>query len=325
MIYTVTLNPAIDKTVEIPSFTVDAVNRAVHVRKDPGGKGINVSKVIESLGGDSVAYAVLGGGTGAELEKMLAGSRFRLESIRTGQATRTNTKVVDPVLHTNTDINEPGAPFGSEAAAELKRRLEAQLEEGDILVLSGSVPVGTDKNIYKDLTLMGKARGAKVFLDADGELFARGIEEAPFLVKPNRVELEQYSGRKLKTREELCEAGKELLEKGVGAVLISLGSDGALLCRREKNDGSRDSFLWAESLPVSVASTVGAGDSMIAAFAYSMDKGMDYADAFRLAVAAGSAAVTCSGSQAPDAELVWKLYDQTELRGSREKDQKGRR
>ncbi len=318
MICTVTLNPAIDKTVEIPSFTVDAVNRAVHVRKDPGGKGINVSKVIESLGGDSVAYAVLGGGTGAELEKMLSGSRFRLESIRTGQATRTNTKVVDPVLHTNTDINEPGAPFGSEAAAELKRRLEAQLGEGDILVLSGSVPAGTDTNIYRDLILMGKRRGARVLLDADGELFARGIGAAPFLVKPNRYELEQYSGRKLRTREELCEAGKDLLEKGVSVVLVSLGSDGALLCRREENDSSRDSFLWAEGLPVPVASTVGAGDSMIAALAYSLDKGMAYADAFRLAVAAGSAAVTCSGSQAPDAELVWKLYDQVKLRGSEE-------
>ena len=325
MICTVTLNPAIDKTVVIPSFTVDAVNRIVHVRKDPGGKGINVSKVIESLGGDSVAYAVLGGITGAELEQMLSGFRFRLESIRTGQATRTNMKVVDPVLRTNTDINEPGVPFGSETAAELKRRLEAQLGEGDILVLSGSVPAGTDTNIYQDLTLMGKECGARVLLDADGGLFARGIEAAPFLVKPNRYELEQYLERKLETREELCEAGKELLEKGVSVVVISLGSGGALLCRRGENDRSGDIFLWAEGLPVPVASTVGAGDSMIAAFAYSLDKGMDYADAFRLAVAAGSAAVTCSGSPAPDAELVWKLYDQVKLRGKGEEEPKGRR
>ncbi len=335
MIYTVTLNPAIDKTAEIPSFAVDAVNRIVRVRKDPGGKGINVSKVIESLGGDSVAYAVLGGDTGKELEKMLSGHRFQLESIRTEYETRTNIKIVDPTLHTNTDINEPGTAFGSGTLEELKQSLRKRLTEGDILVLSGSVPAGTDKGIYGELTVMGKECGAKVFLDADGELFARGVDAVPFLVKPNRFELEQYFGRQLRTREELCGAGRELLEKGIRVVLISLGADGAVLCRDDGNARGQEaacrkaasqetavslcrgvSYLWAEGLSVPVASTVGAGDSMTAAFAYGVDRKMDCEDAFRLSVSAGSAAVTCSGSQAPDVELIWKLYEQVKLRRS---------
>ncbi len=311
MIYTVTLNPAIDKTVEIPSFTVDAVNRITRIQEDPGGKGINVSKVIESLGGDSVAYALLGGDAGEKLLKLLSGSRFPVKSIRTDRATRTNMKVVDPVLHTNTDINEPGGYPGDQAIAELTQDLEERLKEGDILVLSGSVPAGVNKEIYRELARMGKERGARVFLDADGPLFCEGLKAAPYLVKPNQYELAQYFGRPLETEEELLEAGRELLKKGISVVLISLGGDGAIMCRG-------GGYIRAESLSVPVASTVGAGDSMVAAFAYGMDQGMDFESAFRLSVAAGSAAVTCSGSQAPALELVRELYGQVKLRGGNE-------
>ncbi len=307
MIFTVTLNPAVDKTVEVPSFTVDAVNRIVRIRQDPGGKGINVSKVIERLGGDSVAFAVLGGDTGARIREMLSGFRFGLVCIRTDGATRTNMKIVDPVLHTNTDINEPGSPIGEGVIGELKRELEQRLRENDILVLSGSVPAGAGTDIYRQLTETGRRFGAKVFLDADGPLFEQGIEAAPFLVKPNRYELEQYVGRKLETTEALVEAGNRLLAKGVRAALISLGGDGAVLCM----DGE---CLAADGLSVPVGSTVGAGDAMTAAFAYATDRGMNGEDAFRLSVAAGSAAVTCSGSQPPDAELVRELCRRVKIR-----------
>ncbi len=306
MIFTVTLNPAVDKTVEIPSFAVDAVNRVTRVQKDPGGKGINVSKLIENLGGDSVAYAVLGGETGAEIERMLSGCRFRLESIHAEQATRTNLKVVDPELHTNTDINEPGGFPGGAAMETLREELKKRLGEGDILVLSGSVPPGVDKGIYQELTRMGKERGARVLLDADGPLFSLGIEAVPYMVKPNRYELEQYFGTALTAPDSLVGAGRKLLEKGIRVALISLGGEGALMCRSDK-------CVRAEGLSVQVASTVGAGDSMVAAFAYGMDRGMDEEDAFRLSVAAASAAVTCSGSQAPEAELVRTLYAQVKL------------
>lgn len=308
MIYTVTLNPAIDKTVEIPSFIVDTVNRIARIQEDPGGKGINVSKVIERLGGDSEAYAVLGGDTGEKLRRMLSGCRFTLESIWTDRATRTNTKVVDPVLHTNTDINEPGGCPDVRALEELRRSLETKLKEGDILVLSGSVPPGVNRGIYGDLARMGRERGARVFLDADGPLFCEGVEAVPFLVKPNRYEMERYFGRPIETEEEILEAGREFLQKGISVALISLGGEGAVMC-------SGGGWIRAEGLSVPVVSTVGAGDSMVAAFAYALDRGMGFERAFRLSVAAGSAAVTCSGSQAPDAGLVRELYGQVKLRG----------
>lgn len=300
MIYTVTLNPAIDKTVEIQSFTIDAVNRIVRIQKDPGGKGINVSKLIQSLGGFSTAYALLGGDTGAELQKMLSDCKFRIERIPVEHATRINMKVVDPVLHTNTDINEPGCFPGTAALMQMEQSLRERLKESDILVLSGSVPPGVDKTLYRKLTQMGKEQGAKVFLDADGELFAHGIEAAPFLVKPNRHELEQYFGTAIDTFDKLAEAGRKLLNKGIDIVLISLGGDGALMCQE-------NGCLYAEGISVPVASTVGAGDSMLAAFAYGIDSGMTYEESFRLSVAAGSAAVTCSGSQAPEAVLIHQL------------------
>lgn len=148
MIYTVTLNPALDKTVEILSFTVDSVNRITAMRTDPGGKGINVSKVIDKLGSRSIAAGILGGGTGkailSALEAMNLASCFHFIP---GE-TRTNLKVVDPERHTNTDINEPGLTVTEDILNDLLRELLGKLSEEDIVVLSGSLPKGAPKDTY---------------------------------------------------------------------------------------------------------------------------------------------------------------------------------
>lgn len=148
MIYTVTLNPALDKTVEIPSLTVDSVNRITAMRTDPGGKGINVSKVIRKLGRESTATGILGGNTGraicAALEAMKIKTAFRFVE---GE-TRTNLKVIDPVNHTNTDLNEPGITVSEEILNGLLAELLSKLRKGDIVVLSGSLPKGSPVNTY---------------------------------------------------------------------------------------------------------------------------------------------------------------------------------
>ena len=140
MIYTVTLNPAMDKTVVIPSLTLDAVNRIEEMRTDPGGKGINVSKVISKLGGNSVAAGILGGNTGRAIEDAL--KKLGLETLFkfTDGETRTNMKIIDPVKHMNTDINEPGVVVSQEILDELLDTITEKLEDGDLVVISGSMP-----------------------------------------------------------------------------------------------------------------------------------------------------------------------------------------
>lgn len=300
MIYTVTLNPALDKTVEIPGMALDTVNRITEMRTDPGGKGINVSKVIAKLGGESCAVGILGGGSGKMLEKLLEGEPFATRFRFVEGQTRTNLKIIDREGHTNTDINEPGLTVTDADLDALLRELLAELRPGDIVVLAGSLPKGAPQDTYRSWTAACKKAGARVFLDADGALLAEGIKAAPYLIKPNDDELSRLAGRKLETIEELTAEGRKLLERGIERVVISLGGRGALYLRK-------GSTIYAEGLRVPVGSTVGAGDSVVAALAYAEAQGLSEEEAVCLSTAAGAANVMCSGTQAAEREAVEAL------------------
>ena len=166
LIRTVCLNPALDKTVQVPNFKLDAVSRITEMRVDAGGKGINVSKVIKELGGNSVAYALLAGNAGAQLERMVKDAGIEVVAQYAEGETRTNLKVVDAVNHTNTDINEPGPVVTDADLTALLDRLVADIEEGDTVVLAGSIPAGAPVDTYATWTKACKEAGAKVFLDA---------------------------------------------------------------------------------------------------------------------------------------------------------------
>lgn len=300
MIYTVTLNPALDKTVEIPGMALDTVNRITEMRTDPGGKGINVSKVIAKLGGESCAVGILGGGSGKMLEKLLEGEPFATRFRFVEGQTRTNIKIIDREGHTNTDINEPGLTVTAAELDALLRELLAELRPGDIVVLAGSLPKGAPQDTYRTWTAACKKAGARVFLDADGALLAEGLKAAPYLIKPNDDELSRLAGKKLETLEELTAEGRRLLERGIERVVISLGGRGALYLRK-------GSTIYAEGLKVPVGSTVGAGDSVVAALAYAEAQGLSEEEAVRLSTAAGAANVMCSGTQAAEREAVEAL------------------
>ena len=243
MIYTVTLNPALDKTVEIPGMAIDTVNRITEMRTDPGGKGINVSKVIAKLGGDSRAVGILGGESGRTLEKLLENENFTTQFRFVEGQTRTNIKIIDRVGHTNTDINEPGLTVTDADLDALLNDLLAEVHAGDIVVLAG---------------------------------------------------------RKLETIEELTAEGQKLLERGIERVVISLGGRGALYLHK-------GSTIYAEGLKVPVGSTVGAGDSVVAALAYAESQDMSEEDAVRLSTATGAANVMCSGTQAAERSVIEEL------------------
>lgn len=307
MIYTVTLNPALDKTVEIPGMALDTVNRITSMRTDPGGKGINVSKVIAKLGGESCAVGILGGESGRTLLAALEREGLRTHFRFVEGQTRTNLKIIDRALHTNTDINEPGLTVSPADLDALLRDLLGMVREGDIVVLAGSLPQGAPQDTYRVWTAACREKGARVCLDADGVLLAEGLKAAPYLIKPNEDELSRLVGHRLTDTDELIAEGRRLLKGGVTRVVISLGERGALYLRRNE-------VLYAEGLSVPVGSTVGAGDSVVAALAYADSLGMSDEDAVRLSTATGAANVMCSGTQPAEREAVEKLLPQVKIR-----------
>lgn len=307
MIYTVTLNPALDKTVEIPSLTIDSVNRITAMRTDPGGKGINVTKVIDKLGKKSIATGILGGDTGNAIQSALEAMGLETSFWFVKGETRTNLKVIDPVNHTNTDINEPGVTVSEEVLNGYLNELLAKLHAGDIVVLSGSLPSGSPKNTYYTWVKACKEAGAKVILDADGALLEAGLEASPYLIKPNNHELSGLLGRKLETPEQLEKAARELMEKhGIAKIVVSMGGAGALYVTETET-------VYAEGLKVPVGSTVGAGDSVVAALAVAEESGMTLEDTVRLSTATGAANVMCSGTQAAEYSVIEGLIPKVVL------------
>ena len=298
MIYTVTLNPALDKTVEIPSLTVDSVNRITTMRTDPGGKGINVSKVIDKLGKKSIATGILGGDTGNAIQSALQAMGLETSFRFVKGETRTNLKVIDPVNHTNTDINEPGVTVSEEILNGVLQDLLTKVKTEDLVVISGSLLKGSPKDTYYTWVKACKEAGAKVILDADGDLLAAGIKASPYLIKPNNHELSGLLGRTLHTPRELEAAARELMEQyGIGKIVVSMGGDGALYVTEEET-------VYAEGLKVVVGSTVGAGDSVVASLAVAEESGMGLEEMVRLSTATGAANVMCSGTQAAEYHVI---------------------
>ena len=280
MIRTVTLNPAVDRTATIERFAVDTVNRVAASRLDAGGKGVNVSKAIKALGGRSVAYGFLGGGAGDFIRAFLDAEGIEHKFVRVGGETRTNLKIVDPVLGTHTDINEIGPPIGMEDLALLEEALFAEADSDDLFVFSGSTGNGVDASIYAAWIRRCRSVGGRALLDADGAALAAGAAAKPTALKPNIDELSRLVGRPLPDIAAVNAAARSLLGGGTELVAVSLGADGALFA------DSRAS-VRAHGIPIQALSTVGAGDSLVAALALGLERGDDLEHLVRPAVGPG--------------------------------------
>ena len=304
MIITVTMNPAIDKTVDVTCFQHGALNRITNITRDAGGKGINVSKTVLELGGTSIATGFLAGDTDSFIEKFLNDYGIRTDFVHIEGETRTNTKVVEPD-GTLTELNEPGPSVTAHAMHQLIEKLEAFASQDTLVILAGSVPAGTDPTIYRTITEKMHEKGASVLLDADGALFAHALEAGPDIIKPNRFELEQYFGNASDSDsfEEIADLGKKLLTHGIRTIAISMGADGALFLNSEE-------CLHCPGLSVRAHSTVGAGDAMVAALAYSWEQKLSLRDSAVLAMAASAGAVTTTGTKPPSTDLILKLKEQ---------------
>ncbi len=300
MIYTVTLNPAVDKTILLSNLTVDHVNRAETVREDTGGKGINVSKMIKNLKGESMALGLCAGKTGEFIEEQLDKMGIKHHFIKAEGQTRTNIKIVDKMQGTYTDINEVGAGVKEEVLKELEELIFSYLSEGDFLVLAGSVPTNVSKAIYKKWIQRAKEVNAKVVLDADRELLKEGLEAGPYLIKPNIHELEELCGQKIDSPEMAVKLARDLMKDNIEVIVISRGDKGCIVVKK-------DEALLIEGLKVSVKSTVGAGDSMVAALTYALHQKDSLKEAITLGVAASAATVMQEGTIMGEWETIKEL------------------
>ncbi len=309
MIYTITLNPALDKTIMQNNFKINEVNRINEVIESAGGKGINVSKIIKNLNGESVALGILGGRQGDFIKSQLDAVGIKNNFIYGEGNTRTNIKIVDLINHTYTDLNAEGMFVSEETLNRFEEYMFQTIKEGDILVMAGSVPPNIDKKIYKDWIIKAKEKNCKVLLDADDELLKYGVSAGSYLIKPNIYELERLFKLKIKTKEQAIDCGKELLGNGVNIVVISMGSEGCIVITNSK-------VISAAALDVEVKSTVGAGDAMVGAFAYAIERNMSIEDALCLGVASSAASIQFEGTTMGTLDTINNLKKRVIIVGS---------
>ena len=293
MIYTVTCNPALDCAVQLNGLTVGGLNRTAGATLTPGGKGINVSRVLVALGEDTKAHGIIAGSNGAMLNDALLNMDVLTCFVRLPEGqTRINVKLYG---EQETELNAPG-PMVSEAKREqLLKDLEVLCwpREKHLVCLCGSLPPGMPADSYARMLVAVKDY-ARAIVDTTGEALLCALREKPWLVKPNRDELAALVGKDLPALDDVIEAAQWLREQGAENVLVSLGRDGALLCAEGKR-------LYQPAPDGKVIGTVGAGDSLVAGFAAGWQRTGDMAQALRLGIACGSATACSEGLAGGDA------------------------
>jgi 1-phosphofructokinase len=287
VIVTLTANPSVDRTLEIPDLVRGEVVRATAARVHPGGKGVNVARALVKNGHAARAVLPAGGREGEQLLDLLGGLGIEVVPVSIAEPVRENVTVVEPD-GTVTKLNAPGPRITRDEVAAVAAATVEASGGADWVALCGALPPGAPEDLYA--SLVSRLRGAvRVAVDASGDALARAVEAGPDLVKPNREELAEVVGRSLETLTDVVDAARTLLARGVGRVLVSLGSEGALLVT--------DALaIHARSGPLVPRSTVGAGDATLAGF---LAAGGEGPEALRAAVAWGRAAVRLPGTEMP--------------------------
>jgi 1-phosphofructokinase len=284
MIYTITLNPAIDHAILLEEKDRSGTPNHKSSYKEAAGKGINVSRVLKKIGVDSVACTILGGENGAYIQNQLKQEEIPMLVQTITDNTRENTKLI-PSEGPVQEQNAKGPSYSVNLIQTLFHDVFSQAKIGDIIVLSGSIPQGIPVNIYQHLISDCHKRGLSVFLDTSGPALALGITAKPDMIKPNLQELEQLSGHDLPSVKSIIKYGKSLINKGIKEVIITLGKDGSLYL-------SNDFIIQIPPLEVPVINTVGAGDSFVAGFVAMRDQNQSVENCLTYATAVATASVT---------------------------------
>ncbi|WP_419724971.1 1-phosphofructokinase [Terrisporobacter petrolearius] len=303
MIYTVTLNPSIDYVINLEHLNTGHVNRVNSEHVYPGGKGINVSRILKNLGHDNIATGFVSNFTGDFITNSLSDLNVKSDFIKLDNGfTRINVKIKSDE---ETEINGGGPHISDEKLRELFDKL-SKLKEEDILVLAGSIPSTLKEDLYEKIMEHVKVNNVKVVVDATKNLLLNVLKYNPFLIKPNNHELEEMFNVKLESIDDIVTYGKKLQEIGARNVLVSRGKDGALLIAENKE-------VFISNVPKgSVVNSVGAGDSMVAGFISGYINSNSYEEALKLGAACGSA--TAFSSDLAKKELIKELIKEISVK-----------
>lgn len=307
MILTLTINPAIDRNIEVDRLVFEDRAYILSQRDSAGGRGIIASRVLSSFGAKTLAIVTSGGKNGALFESLLGNAGFPFEVVRIEREMRTNLTIIDKQGLT-IKLNETGPLITNSELEELERAVESRLKRASWLMLCGSIPPGVAPDFYCKLIRLARQNQVHTLLDTDGEALAIAIEEGPTVVKPNQQEAERLLNRALITRAHFVDAAMRMKAMGPESVVLSLGSRGAIA-----TDGNQ----MIEALPprVDTVSPIGSGDALAAGFVWAMDKHKNFAEAVRWGVAEGTASARLGGMNPATLEQAKEIYKTVEVRG----------
>ena len=285
MVYTLTLNPAVDYYIDMNNFEEGELNKVNNAYTLAGGKGINVSKVLKNFNVDSIALGFCGGFTGDYIKKHLKEYGIKENFIYLEEDTRINIKLKTEKTESEIAGKSPNVP--KKKSDELLTFINKNIKENDILVLSGSVPNSVSSSIYKEI-INKSCKNIKIILDARDEAFKIAVKEKVFLTKPNKKELGEYFNKTIETTEDIIKYAKELIKEGSENVIVSLGKEGSVLV-------TKDEVYIGNAPEGKLISSVGSGDSMVAGIVYGLSKNLSLSDAYKYAIASGSSTACSEG------------------------------
>ena len=304
-IATLTLNPALDRSMLFKSFQAGRLNRAYSSVTTVGGKGINVARALKKFGYDAVCYGLCGGDSGEMMKKMLDKEGIKYDFVATRAPTRMNIKIAD-ADGVDTEASEAGGPVSKYECDVLVNRLYSLFESSqrpDIFIISGSAPIGIPPSLYKEITLKAKENGIKVILDCDRDALRQGITAQPFMIKPNRAELEEYARHNFQNENEaVCYACDLSVKTGI-KILLTLGADGAVYI-------DPDGAYKVNAPKVTMRGFTGAGDSFLAAFCASYLEKPDPCECLKAASAFSAAKVELEGTMVPEKDSIQKYINE---------------
>ncbi|MBR3849655.1 MAG: 1-phosphofructokinase [Oscillospiraceae bacterium] len=306
MIITVCLNPAVDKMVTVDCFVPGETNRVLSVRRDPGGKAINVAKMVRRLGGDTLALGIVGGENGAYIRSQLSEMGIPHDFVTREEPTRTNYKIADKRQRSTTELNEPGYPITEQQLEKVWKSISAHVRPGDTVVLAGTNPPGVADDTLARWIDQLNAMQAVTVLDTSGAPLKLGIAAKPRVIKPNMAELSELFGEQIHYLRDAIAAAKQIVQGGVERVIVSLGGDGAIFATKE-------GVLRGHGVDVPVCSTVGCGDVMLASLLYDLQRETSWEETARRAIATGTANATCSGTEPPTVEQIEEFLDRVQI------------
>ncbi len=305
MIYTITLNPALDRTIWLDRIRDDVSNRILEEKSFAGGKSIDVTKVLKNFGIDNIALGFVGGFAGRELEGRLLNEGIQSDFVRVSGETRTNIIIHEKETGKQLAFNARGPDIRPSELMQLVEQIE-RLPCSEIVAIGGSLPPGVNPEIYRKIISLVKRCQTKVVLDVDGEALRQGIKAKPDVIKPNIHELSELVGRELQGLDEVVAAAREINRQGVQIVLVSMGAKGILLV-------SQGQEYMAVPPAVKVESTIGAGDSSVAGFISGLVQGKELKECLVYAAAAGTATTLHQGTALSQKEDFDRLVPQVKL------------